>query len=104
MWAVLEVVCTGGTALAYKCLGFVLFRLLEPKLEASAGRRTIVAWNAPITAYPPLSADQRVAVRQHEREMSELVGSIRGLLASNRERSLARREYELGRLRALLAR
>jgi hypothetical protein len=69
--------------------------------------------NALITAYPPLSASQRVAVRQHEREMSELVGSIRGLLASEPsdgadmgsvKRSLARREYELGRLRALLAR
>lgn len=68
---------------------------------------------APIKAYPPLSAGQRVAVRQDEREMSELVGSIRGLLASEPsdgadmgsvEHSLARREYELGRLRALLAR
>ena len=32
MRGVLEIVCTGGTALAYKCLGFALSRLLEPNL------------------------------------------------------------------------
>jgi hypothetical protein len=60
--------------------------------------------------YPPLTPTQRVAVLRHVSDLGEQVATIKRLLrasddadTSDVERTLAGREHELSRLRALLA-